>query len=312
MAGTISLSLSQQFDNRGRPLAGGRLYFYAAGTSTPQNAFIDSDLTLPHPNPIILDDAGRVPQFFLADGLIKIRLTTFDGQVQIAADDILVVGPSSGGGGGGGGDDPISSFTTGDIKHRYTVGAVPGWVRCNGLTLGSATSGATERANADTESLFILLWTQNSSLAVSGGRGSSALGDFNANKTIVLPDFRGRTLAGLDNMGAGAASNLTATYFGTSATNLGAVGGSESHSLTGAETGPHTHAQTAQTPTFKYQNGTFSSGAQTAVDVLSTDGGGFTLTTNADPSPGNTASGGSGSAHKNVQPTALVTIYIKL
>ena len=59
MAGTISLSLSQQFNSQGVPLAGGRLYFFQAGTTTPQSAYQDSGLIIPHANPIILDAAGR-------------------------------------------------------------------------------------------------------------------------------------------------------------------------------------------------------------------------------------------------------------
>lgn len=63
MAGSISLSLSQQFDELGAPLAGGELSFIkeAGTTSTPQNAFQDYDLAIPHPNPLKLDAAGRVP-----------------------------------------------------------------------------------------------------------------------------------------------------------------------------------------------------------------------------------------------------------
>ena len=72
MAGTINLSLSQQFDEHRSPLSGGLLYLIEAGTtSTPQSGYQDSDLTLPLPNPITLDAAGRIPAFFLADGSIK-------------------------------------------------------------------------------------------------------------------------------------------------------------------------------------------------------------------------------------------------
>ena len=80
---------------------GGLLYFYASGTTTPQSAYQDSALTIPWPNPITLDSAGRVPQLYFADGAIKIRLTNSAGVVQVAADNILVIGASSGGGGGG-------------------------------------------------------------------------------------------------------------------------------------------------------------------------------------------------------------------
>ena len=55
MAGTIpNLPLSTQFDkDTGRPLRGGKLYFFQAGTiATPQLAFKDAGLTQPHPNPI--------------------------------------------------------------------------------------------------------------------------------------------------------------------------------------------------------------------------------------------------------------------
>ena len=46
MAGTIPLSLTQQFDNSTNlPLSGGKIYFIQAGTtSTPQNAYQDSGL----------------------------------------------------------------------------------------------------------------------------------------------------------------------------------------------------------------------------------------------------------------------------
>jgi hypothetical protein len=61
MAGSISLSLSQQFDSTGAPLNGGLLYTYAAGTTTPQSAYQDYSLTIPWPNPMVLDSAGRIP-----------------------------------------------------------------------------------------------------------------------------------------------------------------------------------------------------------------------------------------------------------
>ena len=89
MAGTINFAMTQQFDSHGRPLSGGLLYFFVAGTTTPQSAFIDIALTLPHPNPIVLDSSGRVPMFYLADGSIKIRLTTSTGVTIIAEDNCL-------------------------------------------------------------------------------------------------------------------------------------------------------------------------------------------------------------------------------
>lgn len=229
MSGSISLSMSQQFNEYGKPLAGGLLYTIQAGTtSTPQNAYQDSALTLPWPNPIILDSAGRIPQFYLADGSIKIRLTDSAGVQQLVADNILVVGPSSGSGGGGS-VDATTVLATGDIKAKYGTGTLSGFVRANGRTIGSSTSGATERANSDAQALFEYLWGADSSLTVSGGRGASANADWTANKTLALPDFRGSIIAGLDDMGNSASGRISA--FGALATVLGSSGGSQFRTL---------------------------------------------------------------------------------
>jgi len=319
MAGSISLSLSQQFNELGKPLAGGLLYFYAAGTTTPQDAFKDSNLTLQHPNPITLDAAGRVPAFYLADGNIKIRLTDAAGVTQIAADNLLVIGPSSGSGSG----DTVDATTilaTGDIKVRYGTGTVTGFVRLNGRTIGSATSGASELANASAQELFEFLWTNDSSLAVSTGRGVSANADWVANKQLTLPAFRGRAIAGLDDMGNSAAGRLTATYFGATATTLGAAGGAESATLITANLPPYTpsgtipdHDHGLHAPNAlgidsggffvtghnanKYANGA-------AVDIGKTDTKSLTFT--------GTPQGGNSTPVKTATPSILITVYCKL
>lgn len=50
----------QFFDNNGVPLAGGLIYTYAAGTTTPQATYTTSAGTVAHTNPIVLNSAGRV------------------------------------------------------------------------------------------------------------------------------------------------------------------------------------------------------------------------------------------------------------
>ena len=61
---------AQFFDNSGNPLTGGKIYTYAAGTTTPQTTFTSSAGNTAHSNPIILDAAGRVPggEIWLTDG----------------------------------------------------------------------------------------------------------------------------------------------------------------------------------------------------------------------------------------------------
>jgi hypothetical protein len=84
--------------------------------------------------------------------------------------------------------------------------APAGYLVANGQTIGSATSGATGRANADTAALFTVLWThytntilpiQDSSGVVSV-RGASAAADFAANKRLPLPEARGEFNRNLD------------------------------------------------------------------------------------------------------------------
>jgi len=63
---TVNLSCfagvgQQFFDNTGVPLAGGLIYSYLAGTTTPVATYTTSAGTIAHTNPIVLDSAGRVP-----------------------------------------------------------------------------------------------------------------------------------------------------------------------------------------------------------------------------------------------------------
>lgn len=61
----------QFFDNNGRPLNGGKIYTYAAGTTTPQTTYTSWSGNIPNSNPIILDSAGRTPeQIWSTEGLL--------------------------------------------------------------------------------------------------------------------------------------------------------------------------------------------------------------------------------------------------
>jgi hypothetical protein len=63
---TVTLSIfagvgAQLFDDSGNVLTGGKIYTYEAGTSTPLASYTSSAGNVAHPNPIILNAAGRVP-----------------------------------------------------------------------------------------------------------------------------------------------------------------------------------------------------------------------------------------------------------
>lgn len=52
----------QFFDDNGVPLAGGKIYTYLSGTSTPATTYTSSSGATPNTNPIVLDAAGRVAE----------------------------------------------------------------------------------------------------------------------------------------------------------------------------------------------------------------------------------------------------------
>ena len=330
-AGTTPLSLVQQSDISGRPLAGCLLYFFVAGTvATPQNEFTDFGLTSAGPNPLTCDQSGRIPQHWLADGLIHIRLTDSVG-VQIIDTTMQVLGPSSGGGGGGGTVDPTTILATGDVKYRYGTGTLSGFVRGNGLTIGNATCGCSERANADTQALFVYLYTTDPNLAVSGGRTGNALNDFNANKQLSLPDYRGSGLVGLADMGNSPTSIFTSTFAGCTPTVLGVACGNQSQTLSLAQlpTGiTSNNATQAISTTFGAGNNVAvaqsSGGLGNGQPVSVTPGVNnvpfassniswvFLTSFSTVNSIGVTSNNTSGNPHSIVPPSRLGTIYIKL
>lgn len=64
----------QFFDANGVPLSGGKLYTYAAGTTTPLASYTDESGATPNTNPIILDSRGEA-SVWLGTDEYKIKLT---------------------------------------------------------------------------------------------------------------------------------------------------------------------------------------------------------------------------------------------
>lgn len=190
--------------------------------------------------------------------------------------------------------------STGVVKDYIGATAPAGYVLASGRTIGSAASGATERANADCYALFVLLWNSmsNTEAAVSSGRGANAAADWSANKTITLPDLRGRVVAGKDNMGGTTASRLTSAS-GITGTTLGASGGAQTHTLTAGESGLPSHGHSI--------SATYVVGGGTA--IFGSSGGAQDLGT---PSVGSAGPSSASSAHQNTQPTLVLNKIIKL
>jgi hypothetical protein len=221
-------SLTPVLDINGKLIRTAALQVFQAGTTTPVVVYKQADYAADteHPNPIPVNGAGLLPAMYGA-GAFKFRALTapVGGSIVWEADGVTLTDPPSLTDTGAG--EATDTAKTGDLKHRYDTGTHPGWARLNGRTIGNAASGATERAAADTQALFLLLWTVDDSLVVVGGRGQSAQQDYDAGKQMTLPDASGRLLAGLDGMGAPASGSYgTQTWnTGGSATRLGSTTG---------------------------------------------------------------------------------------
>ncbi|NCB95281.1 MAG: hypothetical protein EOM35_02255 [Negativicutes bacterium] len=161
----------------------------------------------------------------------------------------------------------------GTVLDYAGVTAPENYLMCYGQTLDSV-------ANPDYAPLFNVIGT------IYGGTGADA---------FKVPDKRGRTSAGKDDMGGTSADRLTNQTGGINGDGLGQVGGAETHSLTAVQNGPHTHS-------YSVPSGPIA--------------GPYYLQRGDTPEGGNeygktTGSSGSGTAHNNVQPTIILNSIIR-
>lgn len=79
----------QFFDNSGIPLAGGLIYSYEAGTTTPLATYTSRAGNIANTNPIVLDAAGRPPsEVWLSPITYKLVLKTSTGVLIWTMDNI--------------------------------------------------------------------------------------------------------------------------------------------------------------------------------------------------------------------------------
>ena len=138
----------------------------------------------------------------------------------------------------------------------------------------------------------------------------TAHGAGDGSTTFNVPDYRGRTLAGLDNMGGTAANRLTSGGSGIAGTTLGAAGGAETVTLTATQMPTHSHGVSDPGHAHLYGVGGIPANG---VNVRGTSGDGtnfgFAATNNAVTGISIQNAGGGG-AHNNAQPTGILTFMV--
>jgi microcystin-dependent protein len=123
--------------------------------------------------------------------------------------------------------------------------------------------------------------------------------------TFNLPDKTGRVSA----MKEASASRLTSTYFGGNSANMGATGGSESHTLTTAQLASHSHGITDPGHAHSVSFGSAASGGSNYTIASALAGTAFT---NSNTTGITVNNAGSGNAHNNVQPTIICNYIIRI
>lgn len=320
MAGFWHLSHHQMRDPNGRIYANAKAYFTSAETGLPIVVYQNYGLGTAHPNPVAANAYGIFPPVFLdeEDEFYRQRITT-SGGVLIPGTDVgtlPIIGPS---GGGGGSEVPVDENAL--LKTGYPLwlpksGALSGFIRLNGRTFGSATSGASERANADCEPLYLDAWASfsNTICPVTGGRGLTAAADWAANKPMATLDMRGKGPFGLDGMGSSRANVLADTFVTSGDGDTAASsGGEDDHTLITAEIPSHSHGVTDPTHTHVLQ------GISQINSLAVNSGSGSNAnsgSTNGVTNPASTGitinNAGGGGAHNNMPPFMLGTWYWKL
>lgn len=172
-------------------------------------------------------------------------------------------------------------FRTGDLRHSTNENPIPGWILLNNdaETLGSALSGAGFAGN-QYKNLYLLWWDSffPSQCIVTGGRGVSALADFNANKSMTI------------------CQDLITTVIATAGNliNFATFEGERTVTLDATQLGNHVHGIRAIT----------GANAGSSGSITTLDGVGAVLE-NTEPSPG-------GLPHNNMQPTIYLFLFVKL
>lgn len=244
---------AQFFYANGEPLVGGKVYTYAAGTTTPQVTYTDASGSTANPNPIILDSRGECNIWFSSSSY-KIKLTDSNDVEIYTVDDVTGAGAISNG--------TVfasaisnSTFTAGSINNTYIGNTNPSTGVFTALSATSVTatsiSGAWDSLPAGTKMLFV------QSAAPTGW--TKSLADNNKALRVV----------------SGTAGTGGSVAFTTAFSAQGVSGSTDAHVLTLAEIPSHAHSYTAPSGAYLTNNtGAYAVVAAGAGSTTGAQGGG--------------------------------------
>jgi hypothetical protein len=163
----------QFFDNNGVPLAGGLLYTYQAGSSTPLVTYTENGGNVANANPIVLDSSGRTPQqiWLLTGFSYKFVLQTADAVLIQTLDNIYPIlqnAPSS----------APSIPSGGIILWSGSTGSIPAtWFLCDG-----------SNGTPDLRNSFIVGAGSTYAVNATGGTADAVVVSHNHTATSVVTD----------------------------------------------------------------------------------------------------------------------------
>lgn len=356
-AGLLPPAVQQFFDNSGNPLSSGKVYFYDVGTTTFKDVYTSSTATISYSNPITLNAGGKPPGSSGIYGIGLYRQLVKDRNNNTVWD--AVTAPT--GGGGSTPTSVGDGNLVGTILPWSGLAAPNQYVFAYGQEILRASypefyTAVTQQANvicssasntltgiSDTTQINIgsavelalcvipgttvvsktastVTLSNPASVSINAVAVFFPYGNGNGTTTFNVPDLRGYAVAGRDNMGGSAAGRLTSTYFNTAG--LGAVGGSQSHTLTISELAVHTHTATVNDPGHTHKERVDNGGSGTTSIGPASIGAVFV---NAPlPTPGiftessttgitvSNANTGSSTPFTIVQPTITINYVIKI
>lgn len=192
----------QFFDNNGVPLAGGLIYQYQAGSSTPLTTYTTVNGTVANANPIVLDSSGRCPnEIWMQTGYsYKFILQTSSAVTLQTLDNLYPILQTASG--------TAATIPTGLIAiWSGSTGSIPsGWTLCNG-----------SNGTPDLRNSFIIGAGSTYSVGATGGSADAIV--VSHTHTITDPGhLHNTTSSGSGTLINAAASGTTGASTSTTAT----------------------------------------------------------------------------------------------